>query len=199
MMLSAAVPTLDALALNPTLAIDLTADVRHALTLKVAAVLVALAVPASEHAASSEPPERLGILTTKHLGALWRMPEAKIRELCRAGTLPARKLGPKEWVIAADALRDWLPRAPLVKQVSPGLSSPRDPERGSQAPQVARPYSVIVRPPARRPQNHGGQVGSGDEGAERHDRAVVTHHRAAGTAGTRAALGDDSRSKGALT
>src|SRR5262249_40374471 len=101
----------------------------------------------------------LDVVTTKALAERWRMPEAKIRDLCRTGCLPAKKLGPKEWVISVAGLRAWLPRA-LAEQVSPGLISPRDPGRGSQAPQAARPYTVEVRRPARRPQNHGRQVGS---------------------------------------
>src|SRR5437899_2286176 len=57
----------------------------------------------------SDSSDSFAVLTTRHLAKIWRMPEPKIRELCRTGALPARKLGPKEWVIAASALRDWLP------------------------------------------------------------------------------------------
>jgi hypothetical protein len=201
--LAAAVPSLDAVAADPTLAAGLAPAARQVLMLKAAAVIAACAAPPQGRESPPDSHGSLAILTTRHLAEIWKMPEAKIRDLCRAGTLPARKLGSKEWVIAADALRDWLPKAPLAKQVSPGLSSSYDPGRGSQAPQAAQPYTVEIRRPARRPQDHSRQVGGRDEGDERHDGAATAHHRAAGTAGARTATpsasGDDSPSKGALT
>jgi Helix-turn-helix domain len=129
-----------------------------------------------------------GILTTKRLADLWGMPEAKIRALCRAGHLPARKLGPKEWVIPTDALRAWLVTTPLAKDVSPGLTSPpHDTGRGPPAPQATRPYTVVVRRPAGDPQDHGGEVGGGHEGDERHDGAVAPRARHAGRKGAHSA------------
>ena len=150
-------------------------------------------------APSRRPQVTLDVLTTKQVADMWQMPEAKIRELCRSGDLPARKLGATKWVIGADALREWLPKSPVANGISPRLSLPHDPERGSGPSQAPRPYSVVIRRPARRPQDHGRQVGGGHERPERHDGQAATHHREAGTEGARTASGDDSPSKGALT
>ncbi len=194
-----AVPSLDEIASDPALTRTLSPEARAAALVRCASVLAALAAPPESRESSTDSNASLAVLTTKRLAEMWQMPEAKIRELCRLGTLPARKLGPKEWVIAADALRRWLPAAPLAKPISLGLSSSHDPERASQPPQAARPYSVEVRRPTGRPQDHGRQMGGGDEGDERHDRTATADHRAAGTTGARTASGDDSPSKGALT
>src|SRR5258706_9011355 len=55
----------------------------------------------------------IGVLTPARLAELWSMPAAKIRELCRTGRIPARKLGPKEWVVPVAALREWARRNPI--------------------------------------------------------------------------------------
>jgi hypothetical protein len=46
----------------------------------------------------------VSVLTPARLAELWGMPVAKIRELCRSGRIPARKLGNKEWVVPVAAL-----------------------------------------------------------------------------------------------
>jgi len=204
---ASAVPPLDEIAARPELARTLTSDARAAVLALCASVLAALAAPPKPGADAGQRvrdgDSRVGVLTTKQLAQLWQMPESKIRELCRSGTLPARKLGAKEWIIVADALRAWLPNAPLADGVSPGLLSPHDPGRGSPAPSAARPYAIEVRRPARRPQDHGREVGGRDEGHERYDVATPARSVAAGSAGARSAASppsrDDSPTKGAVT
>jgi len=182
-------PTLDIIAADPTKAAALPATMRAVLLAQCAAVVAALAAPmlAAEAVRRSASDFDLGVMTTKQLAETWEMPEAKIRELCRTGLLPAKKLGAKEWVIGMAALRDWLPNIPLASDDSVTLSSRRDPRRGSQAASAARPFTVEVRRPPRRPQGDGGEVGSRDAGHERDDGPPVARADAAGRAGRRAA------------
>jgi hypothetical protein len=49
--------------------------------------------------------DAVAVLTPARLAELWSMPAAKIRDLCRSGRIPARKLGNKEWVVPVAALR----------------------------------------------------------------------------------------------
>lgn len=196
---------LDALAADPSKVEGLPRSALVALYTNVArleAMLRArlLTLGDGRHAKASD--DDVSVLTPEELAKRWRMPEARIRDLCRSGALPARKLGPKEWIISVSALRDWLPKAGVANDISPGLSLRHDPGRGSQAAEAARPYTVAVRRPGRRPQGHRGGVGGGDEGHERHDGPAAPHHREAGGGGARTApqaSGDDSPSKGALT
>jgi helix-turn-helix protein len=186
--------TLDEIAADPAMARKLTPDARAAALMRCASVLAALAAAPVDMDASSESNGSLAVLTTKHLAEMWQMPEAKIRELCRTGSLPARKLGPKEWVICADALRDWLPRAPIAKDVSLRLSPSHESGRRSQTPHAAAPYTVVVRRSAGRSQNQGGR----DKGHERDDGTTIADHRAAATARLDGAA-PKTTSKGTLT
>ena len=134
-------PTLDIIAADPTKAAALPATMRAVLLAQCAAVVAALAAPmlAAEAVRRSASDFDLGVMTTKQLAETWEMPEAKIRELCRTGLLPAKKLGAKEWVIGMAALRDWLPNIPLASDDSVTLSSRRDPRRGSAAADETAP------------------------------------------------------------
>ena len=168
-------PTLDTIAADPMKAAYLTATERAALLGQCAGFIAALTAPMVASAAG-EPAtadSSLHVLTTNALAELWGMPEAKIRELCRTGFLPAKKLGRKEWVVSVDALREWLPRPSQIRNDSFTLSLPRDPGRGPQAPSAARPFTVEVRHRPRRPQSDGGEVGSRDARHERDDGASV--------------------------
>jgi excisionase family DNA binding protein len=49
------------------------------------------------------------ILTTEKMAERLRLPDWKVRELCRTKQLPARKLG-AEWAISAGKLREWTKR-----------------------------------------------------------------------------------------
>lgn len=126
---------------------------------------------------TSDPATEIEVLTTKRLSALWRMPETKIRDLCRRGILPAKKLGKdgngKEWLILAAGLRDWMrSKNGLADQGNVTVPSSHDPERGSAYSKAARPYAVSVRRPARRPREDRDSVGVGRGRDERHDPAA---------------------------
>ena len=195
--MNTATVTLEALAAQPAVARTLTAEARAAALTQCAAVLAALAaLPGGQHKpARRDDAAGLEVLTTKALARLWRMPESKIRDLCRTGALPARKLGSKEWVISAAALRDWLPGAGVAGQCSPGLQLLHEPERSPRPPQATRPYAVEVRRPAGRAPSHDRGLGGGGQVDERHDGAPAPSPRAAGRAGARtaaAASADDS-------
>ncbi len=138
--------------------------------------LTALASLRLNAAASStptpDPATEIEVLTAKRLSALWRMPEAKIRDLCRRGILPAKKLG-KEWLILVAGLRDLMrSKNGLADQGNVTVPSPHDPERGSAYSKAARPYAVSVRRPARRPREDRDSVGVGRGRDERHDPAA---------------------------
>ena len=186
-------PTLDIIAADPTKAAALPATMRAVLLAQCAAVVAALAAPmlAAEAVRRSASDFDLGVMTTKQLAETWEMPEAKIRELCRTGLLPAKKLGAKEWVIGMAALRDWLPNIPLASDDSVTLSSRRDPRRGSQAASAARPFTVEVRRAPRRPQGQRRQVGSRVDGYERDNGLSAPRAGAAGN-GRRPAAADET-------
>src|SRR5262245_859907 len=90
-------PTLDAIAADPMTAASLTATKRAALLAQCAVVMAALTAPmvASEDVRGSTPDLSLEVMTTRELADKWGMSEAKIRDLCRNGRLPAKKLGAK--------------------------------------------------------------------------------------------------------
>jgi len=181
--------SLDEIVRDPAKGASLPAITRAGLLAQCAVVMATLAASmvASKDVHKPAQDVSLDVMTTKQLAEMWEMPEAKIRDLCRTGRLPAKKLGTKEWVIGRDALRDWLPKAPLSPTDSLTLSSHRDPGRGPQAAPAARPFTVEVRRPPRRPQGDGGEVGSRDGGHERDDGPPVARADAAGRAGRRAA------------
>lgn len=137
----------------------------------------------------SAPAAAFEVLTTKRLSALWQMPEAKIRDLCRTGRLPAKKLGGKEWVISVAALREWVPKQPLAEDDNLRLSSSHEPRRASQAPHSARPYTVEVRRPVGRPQSLARSDGGGDARDPRHDQAPTAPARRTRAARDRSAEG----------
>jgi len=87
----------------------------------------------------------VAVLTPARLAALWSMPAAKIRELCRTGRIPAKKLGNKEWVVPVAALREWA-RQGIVDEPRPGHNAGHVGRRGAAA--QVRPYTIHVRRPA---------------------------------------------------
>ena len=72
------------------------------------------------------------------------MPVAKIRELCRTGRIPAKKLGNKEWVVPVAALREWA-RQGIVDEVGLRHNVDHVGQRGTVA--QVRPHTVEVRRP----------------------------------------------------
>lgn len=111
------------------------ADLEHAVTVRL------LAGP---HGADFSD---LGVLTIGGLAKLWGMKDAKIRELCRTGRIPARKLGTKEWVVPIEALREW------AQQTIADRTGPRHNAVDHVGLQVVvspvRPHRVELRRPAR--------------------------------------------------
>jgi hypothetical protein len=89
--------------------------------------------------------DAVAVLTPARLAELWSMPAAKIRELCRTGRIPARKLGNKEWVVPVAALREWA-RQGIVDEPRPGHNAGHVGHRSAVA--SARPYTIQVRRPA---------------------------------------------------
>src|SRR5438876_1735786 len=116
--------SLDEIARDPAKGASLPAITRAGLLAQCAVVMAALAASmvASKDVHKPAPDVSLDVVTTKQLAEIWLMPEAKIRDLCRTGRLPAKKLGNKEWLISVAGLRELL-KAPIANQVSPGLSS----------------------------------------------------------------------------
>jgi hypothetical protein len=86
----------------------------------------------------------VGVLTTGRLATLWGMKNAKIRELCRAGRIPARKLGTKEWVVPLEGLREWARQA-LVD--GPGARHNADHVSPRSGAGRGRRHAVEVRRP----------------------------------------------------
>jgi len=89
--------------------------------------------------------DAVAVLTPARLAKLWSMPVAKIRELCRTGRIPARKLGNKEWMVPIAALRGWA-QPGIVEGPGPRHNADHVGHRGA-AVQV-RPHTVQVRRPA---------------------------------------------------
>jgi Helix-turn-helix domain len=112
----------------------------------------------------------IGVLSPAKLAELWGMPVAKVRELCRAGLIPARKLGPKEWVVPVAALRAWATTG-LDKACTATLQSTHETTPGQAAPPPARPYRVEVRRPLGRAPGHRPKVGSGSAARQPDGRA----------------------------
>ncbi len=115
-------------------------------------------------------PDDVMVLTPARLAERWAMPVAKVRELCRAGLIPARKLGPKEWVVPVAALREWAASG-LYNACTATLQSPPETTPGQAAPAPARPYRVEVRRPLGRAPGHRPKVGSGSTARQPDGRA----------------------------
>lgn len=177
----AAAPGLDEIAAHPERACELSREARAALLTRTAALLAALAAAETASSGATKVPDAglddVAVLSTKELAGLWRMPEAKIRGLCRTGRLPAKKLGSKEWIIRVAALRECLPKIPLVENDNLRLSSYCDAGRAPQAPQAAPPYTVEVRRPTGHPQSLARANGGGDARNERDDQAPAAPAR----------------------
>jgi hypothetical protein len=75
------------------------------------------------------------IFTPETLAAHWegRWTAAMIRDLCRRGAIPAKKIGAKKWIIPVAALAAWMAEGL-------GQIPPRQPGRGPTLP----PYCVEV-------------------------------------------------------
>jgi hypothetical protein len=71
--------------------------------------------------------------TPASLAAHWGEPwtEAMIRDRCREGRIPAKKVGKKLWIIPAAALAAWL--------ADPSCPEPPRPKAPTQ------PYKIVVR------------------------------------------------------
>lgn len=166
------VPALDAIRADPSLLDRLGLDVlldlqrQHGhLGVDLSAAIARKVTPAhAEPALDAD----VSILTTKRLAALWGMTEAKIRDLCRTGRLPAAKLGAKEWVVSVAGLRDLLPKTSLATSASEALLLTRDTGRTPEITPSARPFTVEIRRPAGRAHGDGREVGGGNAGHEQH-------------------------------
>jgi len=119
------------------------------------------------------------VLTVDRLADLWNMKPAKIRELCRTGSIPARKLGQKEWAIPVAELRDWVRRAHLAEEVPGGYTATDATDRGQSHPKAPGAYRVEVRRTRGLSSNNGTAAGSGTETPERDRRAPHAATRAA--------------------
>lgn len=86
----------------------------------------------------------VAVLTPARLAELWSMPATKIRELCRTGRIPAKKLGSKEWVVPIAALREWAQQG-IVDAA--GLRHNGDHVRHRGAAVQVRPHTVQLRRP----------------------------------------------------
>jgi hypothetical protein len=86
----------------------------------------------------------VAVLTPARLAELWSMPVAKIRELCRTGRIPAKKLGNKEWVVPVAALREWAGQG-IVDEVRLRHNADHVGQRGAVA--QVRLHTVEVRRP----------------------------------------------------
>jgi len=95
------------------------------------------------------------VLSVAGLAARWGMTPAKVRELCRSGRIPARKLGPKEWIIPAAELKEWVRQNPRATQGALGYDASREtgPRQGNSL--ATRPHRVEVRRTARRASGDG--------------------------------------------
>ena len=89
--------------------------------------------------------DEVAVLTPARLAELWSMPTAKIRELCRTGRIPARKLGNKEWVVPVAALREWA-RQGIARAAGPRNNADYVSHR--RAAVQIRPHTIQVRRPA---------------------------------------------------
>lgn len=196
---SVRLPSLGELADNPALAHELPRAALAELLRRARHLVVEMECELTRRGAEARAPDATSgddvrVLTTKQLAETWGKKEAQIRELCRTGRLPARKLGPKEWVISVLALREWLPKIPLAESISLEITCAHDPHRAPEAPPAARPYTVEVRRPAGRPPDHACEVGGGHAGHERHEQAPPARARRAGVKGASPRGGASDRS-----
>ena len=74
------------------------------------------------------------IYTPETLAELWDISAAQIREACRLKRLPARKCGPRKWIIGKAALAAW-----LADGGSPTTSPAPAPERHFRGIVVRKP------------------------------------------------------------
>jgi hypothetical protein len=160
--LPVAVPDLAAVVADPAVLVRLPADVLIALRaqLQHLDVEIALAVDRTRlQPTQDRQPDDIMILTPAKLAAFWGMSSAKVRELCRARLIPARKMGPKEWLIPVAALREWARENPLAAQVTGGYNGSYETPGGQAAPPKPRPYRIEVRRPTRLPSRHAAKMG----------------------------------------
>src|SRR5436309_1603493 len=89
--------SLDEIVRDPAKGASLPAITRAGLLAQCAVVMATLAASmvASKDVHKPAQDVSLDVMTTKQLAEMWEMPEAKIRDLCRTGRLPAKKLGTK--------------------------------------------------------------------------------------------------------
>jgi hypothetical protein len=88
----------------------------------------------------------LRVFTPESLAASWGEPwtPARVRRLCREGHIPARKAGPKNWLIPAVGLADWA--RDIATQPQPVAPAP------SPAKTALPMISLPRRKPGRKPE-----------------------------------------------
>lgn len=146
-----AAPTLAELQADPSLLDGLPVDALVALRFEVRVLAAEIERSVTTRLLSGPGPDAypgdVDVLTTGRLATLWGMKNAKIRELCRTGRIPARKLGTKEWVVPLEGLRKWAGQA-LVE--GPGARHNADNVNPRGTAGRGRRHTVEIRRPAPR-------------------------------------------------
>jgi excisionase family DNA binding protein len=113
----------------------------HRLLVQLSAILLALAARVGAAAQDAPTPSEINSdlelrhLTPRHVAGLLSETEGRVRQMCRAGTLPATKFG-KGWRIPEAALRAWL--AGQTTGMDNGLSAPYSPRHARSRGAVAQ-------------------------------------------------------------
>ncbi len=132
---------LGALLADPSRIGALSPQEAHRLLVQLSAVSLALAARVGAAAEDTSSPSQvnsdLGLrhLTLRHVAGLLSETEGRVRQMCRAGTLPATKFG-KGWRIPEAALRAWL--AGQTTGMDKELSAP-------YSPRHARPRGAVAQ------------------------------------------------------
>ena len=181
-----AVPSLDAIADDPSKAAGLPADARQRLLARwylVGGVLVSTQPAAMPPAEPAPAPDWL---TPEAVAKRLSFTKAHVLELCRSGDLPSVKEG-KYRRIPEDRFTVWLAArrgAGLDAAGSVTLPSSHVSRRGTSRSQTARDVTVAIRHVARRSPGDGQEVGDGGAGHARHDRAADPPARGAAPPGS---------------
>lgn len=104
-----AVPTLAEVLADPGVLVHLPADVLVALRhhLRVVDADLERAITLGLLSNHENHDDDIAALTPARLAERWGISEAKARELCRTGQIPARKVG-REWIVPVAGLRRWV-------------------------------------------------------------------------------------------
>ena len=159
----AVAPSLDELAADPSKVAGLPPEAARTLTLRLAAVLTALAsVPAATGQAVVQPDDRL--LTIPEVADRLSVPTAYAYELARRGALPTVRVGPKYVRVPARLLSEWVARqqkeldGAMYQRYSIGRDRQRVSATSSRRP---RPDPSGTRQTTRRHADHRGPLGAG--------------------------------------